>query len=136
MNLRYYVKKTYYGDRVKVVFLPLDLIRNQKNNLGIKNLGKNDKKLRNSLVRSKGHFLAKAYHNFYNADKLSLITLTFRENLTDLKVANKRFNDFLKYLTARHKGLVWSVNPEPQKRGAWHFHMIATDYFDQEEIRR
>lgn len=116
--MQFYLSKTYYGNRVKVVALPLELITKRKNYLGIKNLGQNEQKLRNSLVRSKGRFLAKAFHNFYDVEKLSLVTLTFKENVTDLKFANKCFKGFNDYLSFRNKGIKWSVTPETQKRGA------------------
>lgn len=136
MLVNYYIKQTYYGNRVKVVALPLELITKTKNLLGIKNTGENERKLRNNLVRSKGRFLTKAFHNFYNAEKLSLITFTFAENLTDLKRANKYWKGFNDYLSKRNQGIKWSITPETQERGAWHFHMLINEHFNRDELTR
>lgn len=134
MKIKYYVKKTYYADRVNVVFLPNELITKQKNINGIKNLGKNRFKLRNSLVRSRTNFIRKALHNFVYAEHLYFITLTFKENITDLVQANKHYNIFMKYLTYHYPNLKSVVVAENQKRGAWHFHLLVDKRIDADLI--
>jgi len=57
------------------------------------------------------------------------ITLTFKENITDLKIAHKEFTDFIQrfnYLVNDGKAvnLKYICVPEFQKRGAVHYHMI------------
>lgn len=134
MKIKYYVKKTYYADRVNVVFLPNELITKQKNINGIKNLGKNRFKLRNSLVRSRTNFIRKALHNFVYAEHLYFITLTFRENITDLVKANNHYKVFMKYLTYHYPYLKSVVVAENQKRGAWHFHLLVDKRIDADLI--
>ena len=53
------------------------------------------------------------------------VTLTFAENITDLKATNYIFNQFIKRLSYRHVGLEYLAVPEFQKRGAVHYHMLC-----------
>lgn len=137
MQQQFYMKETFYGDEVRVVFLPLEIINNNKLlKKGVKNLGFNEFKLRHNNVRAKTNFFMRVLDNFYNCDKLSWLTMTFRENITDLARANKELRGLLDYLVKRHPDLRSVVIVEPQKRGAWHFHLLLDDYFDVDEIRR
>ncbi|WP_338975796.1 hypothetical protein [Spiroplasma endosymbiont of Monopis laevigella] len=67
MQENFYIKKVYYGAYVKNIVLPMSaILNNKRNEIGIKNLGINDKKLRNNAIRTKTKLIHKAYHNFYN----------------------------------------------------------------------
>ncbi len=55
---------------LKNVVLPIDILRNEINKLGTKNIG-NNIKLRNDNVLTKSKLIKKALHNFYNARVLS-----------------------------------------------------------------
>jgi hypothetical protein len=59
------------------------------------------------------------------AGRCVLLTLTFKENVTDKAEAERRFKPVKDWLVARKFfGLgVW----QRQKRGAWHLHLIASD---------
>ena len=61
-----------------------------------------------------------------NIEKYSkFLTLTFRDNITDLDVANYEFNKFIKRLNYHFKIKVkYSVVIEFQKRGAIHYHCL------------
>lgn len=64
------------------------------------------------------------------------ITLTFRENLTDVKKANYEFMKFIQRLRYRYKGFKYVAVIEFQKRGAVHYHMISDlPYIDNSELR-
>ncbi|WP_458257451.1 hypothetical protein [Spiroplasma endosymbiont of Dactylopius coccus] len=66
MEENFYIKKTFYGCYVKNVVLPMEaILSNKRNGQGIKNLGINDKKLKNSTIRTKTSLIHRAYHNFY-----------------------------------------------------------------------
>lgn len=57
------------------------------------------------------------------------VTLTFEENITDVRTANYEFTKFIKRLNYRMFGekkaiLKYSVVPEFQKRGAVHYHVV------------
>jgi len=60
------------------------------------------------------------------------LSLTFRENLTDLGEANRRFRLFAKrlrrYLAAQGCRLAYVAVPEQQKRGAWHYHLALFSF--------
>lgn len=134
--MQFYLKETFYGDDVKVVMLPYDMIKNKRIKNAIRNSANNVSKFRSNLVRAKTNLIARVLHNFWDVDKLTFLTLTFRENLKDIRQANKIFNRFMDYLSKRQKGIMWVVIYEYQKRGAVHFHMLIDEHFDQEEIRR
>ncbi|WP_342257432.1 hypothetical protein [Spiroplasma endosymbiont of Nomada ruficornis] len=54
MEENFYIKKVYYGAYVKNIVLPMSaILNNKRNEIGIKNLGINDKKLRNNAIRTK-----------------------------------------------------------------------------------
>lgn len=68
------------------------------------------------------------------------LTLTFKENVSDIKVANNEFKKFIKRLNYLLGFKVeYSVVPELQKRGAWHYHVIlynTTKKLDFKEIEQ
>ncbi len=53
------------------------------------------------------------------------MTLTFADNITDLKIANYKFNQFVKRMTYRFKNFEYFAVPEFQKRGAVHYHILC-----------
>lgn len=56
----------------------------------------------------------------------NFITLTFAENLTDVKEANKHFDRFMKRLRRKYgPDFKFTVVVEFQERGAVHYHMLA-----------
>lgn len=73
--------------------------------------------------------------NFHEHSKF--ITLTFKENLTDVKKANYEFMKFIQRLRYRYKGFKYIAVIEFQKRGAVHYHMISDlPYIENGELRK
>lgn len=63
------------------------------------------------------------------------LTLTFAENVTDLKRANYLFNQFIKRLEYNFPGVDYLAVPEFQKRGAVHYHLVINlDYKDSDTL--
>lgn len=60
---------------------------------------------------------------------LSFVTLTFKENITDLSYANKKFNQWCLSMRRACKKLGFEFKylgvPEFQKRGAVHYHLLV-----------
>lgn len=55
--------------------------------------------------------------------------MTFKENVSDLKIANKYFKEFIRRLNRLcGKKLVYVVVPEVQVRGAIHFHSLFFNF--------
>ncbi|KAF0851532.1 MAG: hypothetical protein EIB84_01635 [Spiroplasma poulsonii] len=79
-----------------------------------------------SLNRFRQNIQDFVYLNFRPNDYF--ITLTFKENLTDIKTANEFFNKFNmrfnKYLKTRNAEYKWLLVYEYQERGAVHFHIL------------
>ena len=55
----------------------------------------------------------------------TFITLTFADNVTDIKLANKRFKYFIDKVRRIKNDLRYLVVPEKQKRGAIHYHLLT-----------
>lgn len=68
-------------------------------------------------------------------DWKTFITLTFAENVTDIKVANKRFRYFIDKIKRVKKDFKYICIPEFQKRGATHYHLLTNiDILDKKII--
>ena len=67
----------------------------------------------------------------YEQGRSKFVTLTFKENLVDLSVANKEFRKFIKRLSYNlynHEAkLQYIAVWERQKRGAIHYHLVLFD---------
>lgn len=64
-----------------------------------------------------------------------LLTLTFKENLTDIDEAWKVFKYFAKLMRWRYKDFSYVAVPEYQKRGAVHFHLAIEGYYHANTVR-
>ncbi|HNV63034.1 MAG TPA: hypothetical protein PKN54_08820 [Candidatus Cloacimonas acidaminovorans] len=53
------------------------------------------------------------------------LTLTFAENITDLKTANYIFNKFILRMNYKYNNFEYLAVPEFQKRGAVHYHLLC-----------
>lgn len=64
--------------------------------------------------------------NFFGDENELFITLTYRENMTDVKRLYKDFDRFYKKLKYRFKDIEFCYISviEPQERGAWHVHLL------------
>jgi len=70
-----------------------------------------------------------------NPDMTKFLTLTFAENLTDLKSCNEKFKAFIRKLKIIKADLKYLVVPEFQKRGAVHYHaLLNLDYINQKQL--
>ncbi|APE75279.1 hypothetical protein [Spiroplasma citri] len=146
VNQKYYVKKVYYGPYIKTIVLPLECINKfgKGNSTGIKNTGENETKLLNSRVRSQANCIRKAIHNFSGCQNLGFTTLTYAENLQDVKKANHQFKLFIKkikyhfskYKKNKYENLKYLVAYEYQQRGAVHFHIIFSEYIPNKVVRK
>jgi hypothetical protein len=71
----------------------------------------------------------KIWAKTYGEDRIFFLTLTFEENLTDWKEAQRRFNNFNRQFN-RRKDVQWLYKGiEPQKRGALHYHIVGVTEF-------
>lgn len=80
-----------------------------------------------SNIRARNDLRRLVANNF--SKRSQFITLTFRENIQDIELANKTFKRFIKYMNEdlRKLGrkLKYVAVIEFQKRGAIHYHMIC-----------
>lgn len=131
----FYVKTIFYGDYVKEVTMPSELVmRNLRNKDGVKNLGINDRKLVHNNVRARGNFIRKVYHNFANCKELSFLTLTYAINEQNVKKCKRDLAKFFKslkheLLQTTNRELKYVYTYEYQRRGAVHFHILMDHHF-------
>ena len=70
-----------------------------------------------------------------NPQLTKFLTLTFAENITDLKDANYVFNQFVKRISYRYSDFEYLAVPEFQQRGAVHYHLLCNlPFIEQEAI--
>lgn len=67
-------------------------------------------------------------------DFKTFITLTFKDNITDLSIAYNRFRDFIKRTGKFQKDFKWVCVPEFQKSGRVHYHMITNIDLDNTDL--
>ena len=65
-----------------------------------------------------------------------LLTLTYRENLTDYKQACRDLSGFIRHVRTYLPDFVFIAVPERQKRGAWHWHLAVVGRQDVDMLRR
>jgi hypothetical protein len=71
-----------------------------------------------------------------NPDLYRFMTLTFAENIKDLKTANRHFNNFIKRLNYHLKDKIkYIAVVEHQKRGAIHYHMMIDRFIEKKTIK-
>lgn len=60
----------------------------------------------------------------YRVERLGFLTLTFADNVTNFREAQRRFNSLATNILRQHFE-AWVVVVEPQKRGAVHYHLVV-----------
>lgn len=70
----------------------------------------------------------------YNLDRF--VTLTFAENIQDLKTADHEFRKFMKRLARRYHDCQYIAVREFQNRGAVHYHIAINKFIKQTELHQ
>ena len=68
---------------------------------------------------------AKHWMKIYGKENIGILTLTFKENLTCMKTAQKRWNRFAREFNRDEMFQLLVKVAEPQKRGAVHYHCLV-----------
>ena len=68
---------------------------------------------------------AKNWLSIYGREHIGILTLTFKENLTCMKEAQRRWNSFSRQVNKHGKFQLLVKVAEPQKRGAVHYHCLV-----------
>lgn len=103
----------------------------------IKDLIQKEKNYQNQNIRRRNNIRRLVCANFINTDS-KFLTLTFADNITDIKFCNKEFKNFIKRLKYNYNlnNLKYVAVIEFQKRGAVHYHvMLTTPYIPLQEIQ-
>lgn len=85
-----------------------------------------------NIIRSKLECqrLAKCNSNEWK----TFMTLTFAENVKDIKIANKKLRYFIDKIQRIYKDFKYICIPEFQKRGAVHYHLLTNISIDDERF--
>ncbi len=148
----YYIKLVDCGTYIQVYYYPKGKVRDKKDksfdDLDLRkqkvfdSIGsnQNQKETKNELrhieprniIRSKLECqrIAKANMN----DWETFITLTFEENITDVKQASKRFKYFVDKIRRVKKDFKYLCITEFQKRGATHYHLLTNISINDETL--
>lgn len=59
-----------------------------------------------------------------------ILTLTFRENITDRELSDRFFVRFIKLVHEKYPKFQYVAVAEKQKRGAWHYHLAVAGWQD------
>ena len=78
---------------------------------------------KNNMHRARNKLRRLISANFDENSKF--ITLTFRDNLTSVRLANNEFKKFIQRMRYRYNNFKYIAVIEFQKRGAVHYHMIS-----------
>lgn len=65
-----------------------------------------------------------------------ILTLTYRENITDIDTSSKYFVRFIKLVHKYYPNFKYVAVAEKQKRGAWHYHIAVTGWQDVGFLRK
>ncbi len=92
--------------------------------------------LKKNIDRSKFDLFRLVKCNYNDFD--TFLTLTFKENVTDLDFSLKCFQNFVRslknYFKRKNQEFKYLVVPEFQKRGAVHFHLLTNISYDWDDI--
>lgn len=127
LQLYFYSKKRYATDKNFEEMKP-KIIYEEKSNTTSKEYKPQAIETKN-LNRSKLTLqqLVKSNYNLFK----TFITLTFEENITDVKEANKKFHIWRRNIKRIKPNFAYVCVPEFQKRGAVHYHLMTNiDYND------
>lgn len=85
-----------------------------------------------SIIRSKLECQRLAKSNMEHWE--TFITLTFKDNIKDVDIANKQFRYFVDKIKRVKKDFMYLCVPEFQKRGAVHYHLLTNISLDSKLI--
>lgn len=89
----------------------------------------------NNMQKARNRLRRLITANFNENSKF--ITLTFKDNLKDVKKANKEFKKFIQRMRYRYGNFKYAAVIEFQKRGAVHYHMMSDlDYIENEKLNK
>lgn len=71
---------------------------------------------------------AKHWMKLFGKEHIGILTLTFKENLTCMKEAQRRWNSFSRQFNKHGKFELLVKVAEPQKRGAVHYHCLVRTF--------
>lgn len=119
-----YKTLTICGDHVELMEYPNGVQTGKRNKVQPVKCKNKQKEIRfDSLFRTKKKLRRLIWSN--EGYLKTFATLTFRDEIIDLKTANKHFQDFIKRMNYRFDYFMYICVPEFQKRGVVHYHMLT-----------
>ena len=137
-NSYYLIARQYPSDDVEITALKLDTEDQLRKGGGAKRKSKDKTVMDESTLRkSQQRARIQVRRKLMSFDADRMLTLTFKENLTDIDDAWKVFKYFNKLMKFRYRDKwAYVAVPEFQKRGAVHFHLAVSGFYSVSTIRR
>lgn len=137
------IKLVKCGDYLQLYFYPDNTFKSDKelervNKLLVHNIYEENESVSLKQIELKNITRSKIQlQNLIKAnekDFKTFITLTFEENLTDVKEANKKFNTWRRNLKRLKNDFKYVCVPEFQKRGAIHYHLMTNIEYEDNKL--
>ena len=134
----WYIVLREYPSNLELTMLKLDHTESLRRGGGAKR--KNTRKSEmdeGTLAKAQQRARSNVRRRCFSTDMDTMLTLTFRENVTDIQEAWAVFKYFSRLMRWRFKERWFYVCvPEYQKRGAVHFHLAIKGFFPVGTVRR
>lgn len=137
INCNDYIQIYFFPDKKSKKNIALEPLKDNIIKIDTDNLKKVNSKFSTkievkNIMRSKlaCQRLAKANIDCWN----TFITLTFADNVTNIKLANKKFRYFIDKIQRVCKDFKYICIPEFQKRGAVHYHLLTNIKIDDDKL--
>ena len=130
--------KKFNSGNVEIVSMELHADDQLKKGGGGKRKSKTKKEMDEVVLnKSQARAKKKIRHALYQICADRMLTLTYRDNQTDIKQAWKDFDKFRRLMHERFpKRWAYVAVPEYQKRGAVHFHLAVKGFYHANTIRK
>lgn len=134
----YMSAKIFPRDEVELVAMKLEADDKLRNGGGSirKNSDKSEMDML-TLKKSQNRARKTVRHKLMMMQADRMLTLTYRENMTDLEIGWKHFKKFSALMKWRFKERwTYVCVPEYQKRGAIHFHLAISGFYPVDTVRK
>lgn len=137
-NAWYLSARVFPQGFVETVALKLDSEQSLKRGGGAKRVSKEKSDMTEHVLNKSQRRAKKTIrHKLFMVEADRLLTLTYRENQTDIQQAWIDFDRFRRLMNQRYGDkFKYVAVPEYQKRGAVHFHLAIKGYFPANAVRR
>lgn len=141
----YNIKLVDCGEYVQVYYLKNKRVKKPNNDNNLNIVSSTDDKIMNKKISNsfkkialkninRSKFECQRLAKCNSKDWCTFITLTFKDNIIDLNVANNEYKKFIYKVKRIFKNFMCLCVPEFQKRGAVHFHLLTNIAIENKDL--